>query len=39
MHVYIGGAHNGKRDYVKNLLTAQGKDNVQWFEGNCLTAE
>ena len=36
MHVYIGGAHNGKRDYVRKWLTEQGKENVQWIEGNCL---
>ena len=30
MHIYIGGAHNGKRDYVRKML--EGKD-VQWFEG------
>ncbi|MBO0601101.1 bifunctional adenosylcobinamide kinase/adenosylcobinamide-phosphate guanylyltransferase [Sporosarcina sp. E16_3] len=36
MHVYIGGAHNGKRDYVKKWLAQQGKENVQWIEGNCL---
>ncbi|MBO0589563.1 bifunctional adenosylcobinamide kinase/adenosylcobinamide-phosphate guanylyltransferase [Sporosarcina sp. E16_8] len=36
MHVYIGGAHNGKRDYVKKWLAEQGKENVHWIEGNCL---
>ncbi|WP_255485226.1 bifunctional adenosylcobinamide kinase/adenosylcobinamide-phosphate guanylyltransferase [Sporosarcina sp. BP05] len=36
MHVYIGGAHNGKRDYVKKMLAEQGKENVQWIEGNRL---
>ncbi len=36
MHVYIGGAHNGKRDYVKKWLAEQGEENVQWIEGNCL---
>lgn len=36
MHVYIGGAHNGKRDYVKKWLAEQGKENVHWVEGNCL---
>jgi adenosylcobinamide kinase/adenosylcobinamide-phosphate guanylyltransferase len=36
MHVYIGGAHNGKRDYVRKWLTEQGKENVHWVEGNCL---
>ncbi|MER2088504.1 MAG: bifunctional adenosylcobinamide kinase/adenosylcobinamide-phosphate guanylyltransferase [Sporosarcina sp.] len=36
MHVFIGGAHNGKREYVRKWLTEQGKHNVQWIEGNCL---
>lgn len=36
MHVYIGGAHNGKRDYVRKWLTEQGQENVHWVEGNCL---
>src|SRR3954452_23781570 len=36
MHVFIGGAHNGKREYVKKWLTEQGKHNVHWLEGNCL---
>ena len=30
MHVYIGGAHNGKRDYVKKTLANQ---DSEWFEG------
>ena len=38
MHVFIGGAHNGKRDYVKRWLTERGKHNVQWFEGDCPEA-
>lgn len=33
MHIFIGGAHNGKRAYVKKLLKEQGKSNVQWIEG------
>lgn len=33
MRIYIGGAHNGKRSYVKDLLVAEGKVNVQWIEG------
>lgn len=33
MHVIIGGAHNGKRAYVKKLLEEQGNGDVQWFEG------
>ena len=36
MHVYIGGAHNGKREYVRKWLTEQGQENVHWVEGNCL---
>lgn len=36
MHIYIGGAHNGKREFVKKQLTKQGKHNVQWIEGNLL---
>jgi len=36
MHVYIGGAHNGKREYVRNWLTEHGVENVQWVEGKCL---
>ncbi|KAA0955684.1 hypothetical protein FQ087_13880 [Sporosarcina sp. ANT_H38] len=36
MHVYIGGAHNGKRDYVKKWLIEQGEENVNWIEGNRL---
>lgn len=38
MHVFIGGAHNGKRDYVKEWLIERGKHNVHWFEGNCPDA-
>ena len=30
MHIIIGGAHNGKRDYVRAMLADQ---EVQWFEG------
>ena len=33
VHVIIGGAHNGKRTYVKTLLKEQGNNNVQWFDG------
>lgn len=33
MRIYIGGAHNGKRDFVKNLLVAEGNVDVQWIEG------
>ena len=30
MHIVFGGAFNGKRQYVKNLLKGQ---KVDWFEG------
>jgi len=30
MHIYIGGAYNGKRAYVLKVLENK---NVQWFEG------
>lgn len=33
MRVVIGGAHNGKRSYVKSYLEAQNLSDVQWFEG------
>ncbi len=33
MRVYIGGAHNGKRAYVKAYLKAEGRTEFQWFEG------
>ena len=33
MHVFIGGAYNGKRDYVRKLLKAEGKDDIRWVEG------
>lgn len=32
MRVFIGGAHNGKRDYVRKLLQDE-KKTVQWFDG------
>lgn len=31
MHIYIGGAYNGKRAYVKKRLASRESD---WFEGN-----
>ncbi|MHA6258956.1 bifunctional adenosylcobinamide kinase/adenosylcobinamide-phosphate guanylyltransferase [Sporosarcina sp. CAU 1771] len=31
MRVFIGGAHNGKREYVRRLIAEEGKD-LQWFE-------
>jgi adenosylcobinamide kinase / adenosylcobinamide-phosphate guanylyltransferase len=39
VHVYIGGAHNGKRDFVKKTL---GNQDIEWFEGalpNCISTE
>lgn len=33
MRVFIGGAFNGKREYVRKLLKAQGRDGIQWIEG------
>lgn len=32
MRVFIGGAHNGKRDYVRNLLKDEERT-IQWFDG------
>jgi len=32
MQVFIGGAHNGKRAYIKNLLEQQG-GKLEWFDG------
>lgn len=31
MQVFIGGAHNGKRAYVKELLKERVQSNVQWI--------
>ena len=33
MHVFIGGAYNGKRQFVKDWLQEQGVSNAQWFDG------
>lgn len=33
MRIYIGGAYNGKRVFVRNLLVAEGSIDVQWIEG------
>ncbi|KXH83948.1 bifunctional adenosylcobinamide kinase/adenosylcobinamide-phosphate guanylyltransferase [Sporosarcina sp. HYO08] len=33
MHVYIGGAHNGKRQYVKNRLIESGNKTSYWMSG------
>ncbi len=30
MHIYIGGAHNGKRQFVREQLS---QEEVEWFEG------
>ena len=34
MQVFIGGAHNGKRAYVKKMLAEQEKHNIDWVEGS-----
>ncbi|MBK3495671.1 bifunctional adenosylcobinamide kinase/adenosylcobinamide-phosphate guanylyltransferase [Viridibacillus sp. YIM B01967] len=33
MHVFIGGAYNGKRQYVRSWLEEQGKQDIAWLEG------
>lgn len=33
MRVFIGGAFNGKREYVRKLLKAEGRNGIQWVEG------
>lgn len=33
MHVFIGGAFNGKRTYVENWLEEQGVTDALWFAG------
>lgn len=33
MHVFIGGAYNGKKHYVKQWLEKQGATNVVWVDG------
>lgn len=33
MRVIIGGAHNGKRAYVKTELLQRGMDDYEWFDG------
>ncbi|MFF3101025.1 bifunctional adenosylcobinamide kinase/adenosylcobinamide-phosphate guanylyltransferase [Viridibacillus arvi] len=38
MHVFIGGAYNGKRDYVRKWLEEQGKKDVAWLESELPTA-
>jgi adenosylcobinamide kinase / adenosylcobinamide-phosphate guanylyltransferase len=30
MHVIIGGAHNGKREFVRKLLS---EEDISWYEG------
>lgn len=32
MHVYIGGAYNGKSDYVKKQLALAGRE-MTWYDG------
>ncbi|WP_203248419.1 bifunctional adenosylcobinamide kinase/adenosylcobinamide-phosphate guanylyltransferase [Sporosarcina beigongshangi] len=34
MHVIIGGAHNGKRDYVNAMLASR---KIEWLEGSILS--
>lgn len=38
MRVIIGGAYNGKRDYVKQQLEKEKKVAVEWVEGNLPAA-
>ncbi|GEL04785.1 bifunctional adenosylcobinamide kinase/adenosylcobinamide-phosphate guanylyltransferase [Rummeliibacillus stabekisii] len=33
MHVFIGGAYNGKHEYVRNWLIEQHENDVAWYEG------
>ena len=33
MHVIIGGAHNGKREFVQELLTELNEEDISWYEG------
>ena len=33
MHIFIGGSHNGKHEYVKKWLVEQEYDDVEWFIG------
>jgi len=37
MRIYFGGAHNGKRQYVRNLLQDEGQLHVQWIESELPT--
>lgn len=37
MRVVIGGAHNGKRDYVKQQLAKENRTAVNWVEGELPT--
>ncbi|MCZ2257502.1 bifunctional adenosylcobinamide kinase/adenosylcobinamide-phosphate guanylyltransferase [Sporosarcina sp. G11-34] len=37
MHVYIGGASNGKREYVRNNLREKNAQDVLWVEGELPT--
>lgn len=38
MRVVIGGAHNGKRDYVKQQLAKEKNSAVEWIENRLPTA-
>lgn len=33
MHIFIGGAYNGKHEYVKRWLKEQEIDDVEWYVG------
>ena len=33
MHIFIGGAYNGKHEYVKRWLKEQEVDDVEWYVG------
>ena len=33
MHIFIGGSHNGKHEYVKNWLQEKEFHDVEWFIG------
>jgi adenosylcobinamide kinase/adenosylcobinamide-phosphate guanylyltransferase len=33
VHVFIGGAHNGKRKYVKKWLANRGENKFNWVDG------
>lgn len=33
MHIFIGGAYNGKVEYVKKMLVSEGVTDALWFDG------